>query len=95
MHWCIPELLIKGTFLFLTFIYATVTYGDTQDRSPSNPAHTEWDVCWQVATWYISWHAAICISVVSLPSHLFRLEYDFFPHILFKSVFSMSIDPAV
>jgi hypothetical protein len=57
-----------------TAIYATVTYKDTQDRSPSNPNHTEWDVCWPVATWYISWHAAICLSVVSLPSRLFRIE---------------------
>jgi hypothetical protein len=76
MHWCIPELLIKGTFLSLTVIYATVTYRDTQDRSPSNPSYTEWDVCWPVATWYISWHAAICLSVVSLPSRLFRIEAD-------------------
>lgn len=79
-----------------TVIYATVTYRDTQDRSPSNPSNTEWDVCWPIATWYISWHAAICLSVVSLPSHLFRLEYEFlFPHsssILFFFLFKAFFD---
>ncbi|KAI0255395.1 hypothetical protein BJV78DRAFT_1151779 [Lactifluus subvellereus] len=29
-----------------------------------------------MATWYISWHTAICLSVVSLPSRLFKLEVD-------------------
>ncbi|KAI9457771.1 hypothetical protein BJY52DRAFT_1223686 [Lactarius psammicola] len=29
-----------------------------------------------MATWYMSWHVAICLSVVSLPSKLFRLDVD-------------------
>ncbi|KAI0303385.1 hypothetical protein B0F90DRAFT_1367097 [Multifurca ochricompacta] len=29
-----------------------------------------------MATWYISWHAAICLSMVSLPSRLFRLDVN-------------------
>lgn len=68
--------------LYQTVVYATVTYRDTQDRSPLNPSYTEWDVCWPVATWYITWHAAICLSVVTLPSCLFRLEYEYFPSFL-------------
>ena len=51
-----------------------ITYSDTQDRSPSNPSFTEWDVAWPVAIWYIGWHAAICLAVVSLPSRLFSLK---------------------
>jgi len=70
------EWAIKGTFTFLTLLYATVTYQDTKDRSPLNPSFSEWDVCGPLAAWYISWHAAICISVVSLPSQLFRLDVD-------------------
>jgi len=70
------ELAIKGTFSFLTIVYSTVTYKDTRDRSPSNPSFTEWDVCWPMAMWYISWHTAICLSVVSLPSRLFRLDVE-------------------
>jgi len=38
-------------------------------------------VCWPLATWYISWHTAICVSVVSLPSSLFKLQCGQFPHI--------------
>ena len=57
-----------------TSIYVLVTYKDTQDHSPSDPSLTEWDVCWPMATWYMSWHVAICLSVVSLPSKLFKLE---------------------
>ncbi|KAI0003237.1 hypothetical protein BJV74DRAFT_519622 [Russula compacta] len=60
-----------------TCLYTVVTYKDTQDQSTSDPSYTEWEICWPIATWYISWHAAICLSVVSLPSHLFRLECGF------------------
>jgi len=70
------EFAIKGIFSVLTVIYAAVTYRDTKDRSPIDPSVTEWGVCWPIATWYISWHAAICLSVVSLPSRLFRLDVD-------------------
>jgi len=70
------ELAIKGIFSFLTLLYATVTYRDTLDPSPSDPSLREWDVCSPMAMWYISWHAAICLSVVSLPSRLFRLDVD-------------------
>jgi len=70
------ELVIKSVFLCLTCLYTVVTYGDTGDRSPLDPTYSEWDVCWPIATWYISWHVAICISVVSLPSRLFRLDVD-------------------
>jgi len=76
MAWHTPECGIKGAFLFMTGLYTIVTYRDTQDRSPSNPSYSEWDICWPIATWYISWHAAICFSVVSLPSRLFRLDLD-------------------
>ena len=38
-------------------------------------------MCWPLATWYISWHTAICFSVVSLPSCLFKLQCGQFPHI--------------
>jgi hypothetical protein len=62
-----------------TLFYVYVTYGDTQERSPSAPCRTEWEVCWPMATWYMSWHTAICLSVVSLPSRLFKLECDFLP----------------
>jgi len=51
-----------------------VTFSDAQDLSPLDPSFTEWDVCWPIATWYITWHTAICLSVVSLPSRLFRLD---------------------
>jgi len=76
MMWVKSEYVIKGLFSSLTCVYVYVTYNDTQDRSPSFPSHTEWDVCWPMATWYISWHTAICLSVVSLPSRLFKLEVD-------------------
>jgi hypothetical protein len=80
--------LVYPLFLFLSFrsliatsvqtcLYTFVTYGDTQDRSPSNPSYSEWGICWPVATWYISWHVIICLSVVSLPSRLFTLECGF------------------
>ncbi|KAI0287923.1 hypothetical protein BC826DRAFT_1041647 [Russula brevipes] len=59
--WCCgPEIAIKTGFVVLTFVYAVVTYGDTQDPSPTDPSHTEWDKCWPIATWYISWHVGIC-----------------------------------
>ncbi|KAH9028089.1 hypothetical protein EDB85DRAFT_1625904 [Lactarius pseudohatsudake] len=70
------QCLIKGLFSSLTGLYVFVTYRDTQDRTPSDPSMTEWDVCWPVATWYISWHVAICLSVVTLPSKLFKLDVD-------------------
>ncbi|KAH9171482.1 hypothetical protein EDB89DRAFT_2243460 [Lactarius sanguifluus] len=70
------ECVIKGLFSLLTGLYVFVTYMDTQDRTPSDPSMTEWDVCWPVATWYISWHLAICLSVVTLPSKLFKLDVD-------------------
>ncbi len=57
-----------------TSLYVVVTYRDTQDHTPSDPSMTEWDICWPMATWYMSWHVAICLSVVSLPSKLFKLE---------------------
>jgi hypothetical protein len=59
-----------------TCLYVFVTFNDTQDLSPSSPAYSEWDICWPVATWYISWHVLICLSVVSLPSRLFTLGCD-------------------
>jgi len=68
------EWVIKSLFLLLTLIYVFVTYGDTQDHTPSDPLLTEWDVCWPMATWYMSWHVAICLSVVSLPSKLFKIH---------------------
>jgi len=65
------ESVIKSVFTVLTGLYVLVTYSDTQGRSPSNPSVTEWAICWPIASWYMSWHVAICLSVVSLPSHLF------------------------
>jgi hypothetical protein len=59
-----------------TTIYVLVTYNDTQEHTQSDPSLTEWDICWPMATWYMSWHVAICLSVVSLPSKLFRLDVD-------------------
>jgi len=76
MHQRTSEIILKGAFLALTCLYAFVTYGDTQDRSPSNPSYSEWGICWPVASWYISWHVIICLSVVSLPSRLFTLDLD-------------------
>jgi len=70
------EFLIKAIFLLLTCIYDVVTYRDALNPSPKDPTRTEWDTCWPLATWYISWHTAICLSVVSLPSHIFRLDVD-------------------
>ncbi|KAH9977175.1 hypothetical protein BGW80DRAFT_838589 [Lactifluus volemus] len=57
------EYVIKGVFSLLTLLYVYVTYGDTQAPSPLTPYRTEWDVCWQMATWYMTWHIAICLSV--------------------------------
>ncbi|KAN0141301.1 hypothetical protein V8E53_001057 [Lactarius tabidus] len=70
------ECVIKGLFFLLTSIYVLVTYRDTQDRTSSDPSLSEWDICWPVATWYMSWHVAICLSVVSLPSKLFKLDVE-------------------
>ena len=61
-----------------TSVYVFVTYKDTQDHTPSDPSLTEWDICWPMATWYMSWHVAICLCVVSLPSKLFKLECEHF-----------------
>ena len=63
-----------------TSVYVLVTYWDTQDHTPTNLSLTEWDVCWPMATWYMSWHMAICLSVVSLPSKLFELGCGLFLH---------------
>jgi hypothetical protein len=73
-----------------TILYAMVTYRDTKDRSPLNNSLLEWDVCAPLAAWYISWHVAICLSVVSLPSRLFRLECGFFSSQNFKCLISFS-----
>ncbi|KAI0261041.1 hypothetical protein BC834DRAFT_897752 [Gloeopeniophorella convolvens] len=67
------EVVIKGFFLTLACLYTYVAYGDAQKPTPSDPSRSEWDICWPLATWYISWHVALCISVISMPSRVFRV----------------------